>query len=218
MINKDIATAIVEKNERTASLNRASFVPQEYSSLPKVDPDILNQKALALSVLKKVGALDPMAVIAGGAPRNWFYNKPARDLDIYFRSFANTILSRQTQLEAVGLSLSKENVKEREEQGYPSGIMSIQDIECEKINVQLIFLRQDILPGEFVFSKFDCGPSQIYADLYGTVATSGLFEEDHKNNTVTFELSNLDDLQTKRLGLRIAKMERYFPDRKIIIK
>lgn len=41
------------------------------------------QKEIAKSVLKDLEVIDPDCILAGGAPRDWFFNKPANDLDFY---------------------------------------------------------------------------------------------------------------------------------------
>jgi hypothetical protein len=44
---------------------------------------IKQQKQLADTILQKLEAADPDAICAGGAPRDWFFDKPARDIDIF---------------------------------------------------------------------------------------------------------------------------------------
>jgi hypothetical protein len=45
--------------------------------------EIEQQKEVALKVLKKLSVLDPQAILAGGAVRDWYFEKPAKDLDFY---------------------------------------------------------------------------------------------------------------------------------------
>lgn len=44
------------------------------------------QKKLADLVLSNIEIIDPNAIIAGGAPRDWALGTPANDIDIYFYS------------------------------------------------------------------------------------------------------------------------------------
>ena len=41
------------------------------------------QKAIAKEVLEELEIIDPNCILAGGAPRDWFFGKPATDLDFY---------------------------------------------------------------------------------------------------------------------------------------
>ena len=46
---------------------------------------IANQLEIAEKLLQKLKVVDPFAMIAGGAPRDWRFNTPAKDLDVYLR-------------------------------------------------------------------------------------------------------------------------------------
>lgn len=61
---------------------------------------IRNQKHLADTMLKSIEVLDPKAIIAGGAPRDWCMGKTANDIDIYFYS-PSTRYEMKAQLNAV---------------------------------------------------------------------------------------------------------------------
>jgi len=41
------------------------------------------QKEIAKEVLEELEVIDPFCILAGGAPRDWFFGKPASDLDFY---------------------------------------------------------------------------------------------------------------------------------------
>lgn len=60
---------------------------------------ITAQKAIAGTILERLKLIDPYCLLAGGAPRDWFYNKPANDLDFYFVSVANTVETNRKQLQ-----------------------------------------------------------------------------------------------------------------------
>lgn len=51
--------------------------------MSKNDELIKVQKEIAKSILKDLEVIDPNCILAGGAPRDWFFNKPANDLDFY---------------------------------------------------------------------------------------------------------------------------------------
>ena len=46
--------------------------------------NIEQQKQTAKKVLSKIKALDSCAIIAGGAARDWYFNNPANDIDIFY--------------------------------------------------------------------------------------------------------------------------------------
>lgn len=48
------------------------------------------QKEVAKEVLESIRALDDRAIIAGGAPRDWYFNKLANDIDIFYYFDTNT--------------------------------------------------------------------------------------------------------------------------------
>ncbi len=55
------------------------------------------QKQIAEDVLKKLYLIDPHAIVAGGAVRDWFFEKPASDIDVFFHvkpQITNTTLNR----------------------------------------------------------------------------------------------------------------------------
>ena len=59
---------------------------------------ILEQKHIAELVYKKLRMADPYCILAGGAPRDWYYGMVAKDLDFYFYSSGETIRSVEKQL------------------------------------------------------------------------------------------------------------------------
>ena len=65
------------------------------------------QKEVALTILEQLRVVDPHCILAGGAPRDWYFTNPANDLDFYFTSTSSTIDSNRKQLErALGQELS----------------------------------------------------------------------------------------------------------------
>lgn len=51
------------------------------------------QKQLATELLSKFRVIDPFAMIAGGAPRDWDFGQLANDLDVYLRMPNHSTLS-----------------------------------------------------------------------------------------------------------------------------
>lgn len=44
----------------------------------------LDERKLGCEILEKLYLLDPSSIIAGGAPRDWFFDKTCSDIDVYF--------------------------------------------------------------------------------------------------------------------------------------
>lgn len=65
---------------------------------------IEKQKLFAKEVLEKLQLIDPNATLAGGAPRDWWLGKPAKDLDFYFYSTFTVNRHMQRLADAVGLT------------------------------------------------------------------------------------------------------------------
>lgn len=186
-------------------------------------PEIKKQKKLATEVLDKIFIMDPDVQIAGGAPRNWAYDKPARDIDVFFRSFGRYNGTAEKQLDLLGFKGGEYADVEKKKMGYPEGIKTIKNYkyfnkeQTEHIDVQFIVLEKDVSIFKFIKDKFDCNSCKISMGHYEEIVTDE-FMSDHFNDTLTFDVSNLDANQVKRLAERKAKMLKYFPDRKVIFK
>lgn len=60
---------------------------------------IEQQKATAQSVYEKLEIVDPHCILAGGAPRDWYFGNECNDLDFYYVSTARTIDACRNQLQ-----------------------------------------------------------------------------------------------------------------------
>ena len=56
------------------------------------------QKILADNILSGLKLMSPYAILAGGAPRDWYFNQEANDLDFYLYTHAGTIYSTKKQI------------------------------------------------------------------------------------------------------------------------
>lgn len=61
--------------------------------------DIKKQKEVAEYVYSRLEIIDPYCILAGGAPRDWYFGTTANDLDFYYVSTASTIGACKGQLE-----------------------------------------------------------------------------------------------------------------------
>lgn len=105
---------------------------------------ITAQKAIAGTILERLKLIDPYCLLAGGAPRDWFYNKPANDLDFYFVSVANTVETNRKQLQnCLGVDVNMlmerdEQVRDNEPYSYMPNIKRIWECVIEGQKVHLI--------------------------------------------------------------------------------
>jgi len=60
---------------------------------------IEQQKAIAQTVYEKLKVIDPHCILAGGAPRDWYFGNECNDLDFYYVSTARTIDACRNQLQ-----------------------------------------------------------------------------------------------------------------------
>ncbi len=64
---------------------------------------INHQKAIADIALEMMFPIDPFAIVVGGAPRDWYFNKQAADIDLFFYVGNNTSVTIvKSMLEHVG--------------------------------------------------------------------------------------------------------------------
>jgi hypothetical protein len=75
---------------------------------------IQEQRVLADSILDKLKVISPYAILAGGAPRDWYLETQANDLDFYLYSSAITVNAALKQL-AKTLDIDVERIKAKTE-------------------------------------------------------------------------------------------------------
>lgn len=66
------------------SLNLPVALRDERQNLNFKSVQVRKQMYIAGQILDKLRLIDSTAVIAGGAPRDWYMNKPATDIDIFY--------------------------------------------------------------------------------------------------------------------------------------
>ncbi len=101
---------------------------------------IESQKDIANLVYEKLQAIDPQCVLAGGAPRDWYFGNPANDLDFYFCSTGSTVASVEKQFKKVGLENVVPTDCPHQSELYQSmeGLVRIWDTTVAGMKVQLI--------------------------------------------------------------------------------
>lgn len=73
--------------------------------------NVTDQKQIAKQVLDKIKQLDYRAIIAGGAARDWYFNRLANDIDIFYyneqASFCNANIRQQVTILKALLGVDK---------------------------------------------------------------------------------------------------------------
>lgn len=76
------------------------------------------QKLVATKILHKLECADPHAILAGGAPRDWYFNRPANDLDFYIHLPHSTCGADELRWKRLGLNLSHVPYEKKEHNQY----------------------------------------------------------------------------------------------------
>lgn len=176
--------------------------------------DINDQKNVAKEVFSLLRKINPKVTLAGGAPRDWYLNKTARDLDfyIYLPLFYRNNIKRELSLL---FNIPKEDIIElgttRDDsyRGNPV-IEQVYEFSYKNMDIQIISLISDY-NSDTIVKTFDYSICQIY-----TLNCDDLFP--HENFLLSIEagfifgtnLSQDSNLKYKRL----LKLMQKFPDHK----
>lgn len=125
---------------------------------------INKQKEVAREVLRKLKILDSSAVVLGGAPRDWYFGKPAKDIDFYISGSTNHILN---SLHELGLKVS--GIKYSSDLGSSStystmnSLLCVIDVKYKGHDCQIMITDNQF--GEQLVDYFPCSLSKISFDL-----------------------------------------------------
>jgi len=107
---------------------------------------IEQQKALADRILDGLKVISPYAILAGGAPRDWYFNEKANDLDFYLYTSAMTLHAAKKQLAKVlGIDSSQIKTKSRIDSSLYATMQclrTILDVEGFDMPVQIMLLNK----------------------------------------------------------------------------
>ena len=103
---------------------------------------IERQKELADNLIYKLRAIDPTCIVAGGAPRDWYFGNTATDIDIYVHCNGSP-KHQSARLKALGFDCKRLG-KDTDESNIiylqNPNIMGVFDITGLEFKVQVIFL------------------------------------------------------------------------------
>ena len=169
--------------------------------------NIEQQKKVADDVLKKIECVDPTAIVAGGAPRDWYLGNLASDIDVFFY-FRNDLTTTRIGdiLKSLGLDVFRVN----EGNGLPDiykknpQLRAVFDCVVEGLSVQLLLMLEPTFK-----SVIDHFPLNICKVWYknSSIKTTKDFERAIKHKAIV-KVSSLYANQDKYL----QKIKSKFPE------
>ena len=175
--------------------------------------NLLKQKSVVDKVMNKIFPIAPNAIVAGGAPRDWFFGKVARDVDIFlYRPDLVTTSNIIAVFSSIKLNLHyleflySENGDRTGHGTYISNPLISHVLECtySGVNFQFIFMTESTFTS--VVPHFPLNMSRIwYKD--GELHPTGEFL--HGVNTKS--LIKMDEIYADG-HTYIDKIRKYFPD------
>ncbi len=124
---------------------------------------INKQQDIAREVLHKLEATDPNCILAGGAPREWWFGKEANDLDFYVFWGENTTCSEdKLRLERLGFEGYRHMGRKPLQALYGSmkELRRVWEMDYKGETVQVMVMSQPTFSS--VIERFGCSVSRIW--------------------------------------------------------
>lgn len=122
--------------------------------------NVSEQRKVADLIMAKLVAIDPEVILAGGAPRDWFFGNEATDFDFYVHAPAfRTSWEFKKQLEAIGLEIDKSLPPPEDYENNPDLFM-VYNISGFGVPVQVMVMKERV--GQQTIDKFGLSLSKIY--------------------------------------------------------
>lgn len=105
---------------------------------------IESQMKVADEVINKLRTVDPYCIVAGGAPRDWYFGNPANDIDVYIWQQHDTQHAKVAQLNYAGFECISMEHKDRDHTLYEknSMISNVFIVRGYEFPVQIISLNK----------------------------------------------------------------------------
>jgi hypothetical protein len=169
---------------------------------------IQQQKDIADELLGLLEIVDPSLILAGGAPRNWFFGETAKDLDIYlYIPYGYTAANDAKRWKALGLDLKvMHSTSEEQRKSTYACLKSLSRIwegTYRGMDVQLMIMNEPTY--DCVVSKFGTSICKFWYK-YGRINTT-------LEALVGISLKRIykaDDYTAK--VKHVNKMLKYYPD------
>ena len=113
------------------------------------------QQAIVARIMERLELVDPHCILAGGAPRDWYFGNPCNDLDFYLYSTASnqSVLKDQMSKLFGGVewntlgggdkTLSEEDISNISDNYKMRVLRTVLEAEIDVMKVQLIFVMSD---------------------------------------------------------------------------
>lgn len=163
------------------------------------------QKEIADKVMLKLNAVDPANILAGGAPRNWYLGKEAKDLDFYVHLPQETETYTLSRWTAIGLELTPMawgGELNEEYKGMPE-LRRVYEGEVLGMPIQVMVMNEPTY--RCVTDKFTASVCQVWHKA-GFSSLNGIAQFSFDMKIMYY--ANSDVLKTRHW----AKMVEYFPD------
>ena len=171
------------------------------------------QKQLARDVLETTQGHIPGSIIAGGAPRNWYANKLANDIDIFCPG-------KNHDFKFLADELGIEITKKTKEETLDYALFVVWEAEIEEETIQWICFpdrERWQTATDFVLESFDFNICKCFFED-GNIVLTKLAQDDFDNKTLSFSMKSiLKNKRSQTLHTRAEKMKNIFPDYQIMI-
>lgn len=181
--------------------------------------DIEQQKQLADDILLRLLPVDPFAIVAGGASRDWYLGNPANDLDIYLhvgKHYTRDLIHQI--LEHIGMNVSKEKTKEDVSDHYEKNcnLEAVYDIGGLDMPVQLMLMSEPTF--KCVVPQFPLSLCQAwYKNGKVSVGKDFLISLRHKVLYKTNQVYGDESRYIKKICKRFSDY-RYFPSKEACLE
>jgi len=170
------------------------------------------QKMIADEVMSKLETFDPTCILAGGAPRDWYFGNLATDLDffVYFRpDFAGQMWRYAELLETLGFRMERKGSKSANivPPNYKRNpyLICVYEQEYKGVKIQVMFMNEKTFTS--AVPQFPFGICQAWYKPGFGINTSAEFDYSVKHKLLTL----LNDLYNDADGY-VEKIRSKFPD------
>lgn len=163
---------------------------------------IIQEKALATAILKSLQFLDKTAIVAGGAPRDWWFGKECKDLDIYIRNpYLKSAEERRLALTSLGYEVS-EIVPGDKHYVSLAGLIAVYECVYEGKNLNFMFMEET---ARYPYVQdFSCSICEVFFDGGDIIPNQNFIYSTSTGKVLIHERYTQQDKHVK-------KMMEYFP-------
>jgi hypothetical protein len=168
----------------------------------------INDAMIMLSSILNAG-IATKAKVAGGAPRDWFFNNKAKDIDIFVEDFNKSLFLKTFSGAVQKLAMVAKNPSPPPNQSAYQDDIEVWDWKAAALDFQIIFPKNRKIKEHI--EAFDFGLNMISMDHKGGFLYGQEFIKDYTNKTLTFYPARLSYSNFKHLYSRYQKMLTKFP-------